>query len=359
MIKQKKRFPVFYAVYFSLIILFFLVLGIALHIVRQYLADYETAQPQYEAQRVFEQYYASGDYSALLAAADVSVSPLETRATVLQYLRNVTDGKEISYTSITTGLDSAVKYIVKADDLKFSSFILEISDRTTEKGYPLYACTSMEVYTAGTESVSVTAPLGYTVYINDVPLDASYLTGNQTEDISCKYMPDGVTGIVFAEYRADNLYYPPHSVRILSANGKECPVAQKEDGQYSTGIMYDDTLAAEYTDYVITAAQAIAAYMQNDGKFSAAAAYMDTESKLYTNLKTSETYFVIDHSSFAFEDIRTSEFCRYNEDTFSCRVAFTHVLKRTGSKDYKDYIDTTFFLRRVGDKFLIYDRYNH
>ena len=26
---------------------------------------------------------------------------------------------------------------------------------------------------------------------------------------------------------------------------------------------------------------------------------------------------------------------------------------------YRDYIDITYFLRRVDDKFLIYDRYNH
>ena len=172
-------------------------------------------------------------------------------------------------------------------------------------------------------------------------------------------MPEGVNGIVFAEYRADKLYFAPDSIKILTSDGRECPLAQDETGIYSKGIMYDEALQAEYSEYVISAAQALAAYMQNDGKFSTAAAYMDPDSELYINTRTAETYFVIDHSSYSFEDVRTSEFCRYDDNTFSCRVSFTHVLKRYGSKDYKDYIDTTFFLRRVGDKFLIYDRYNH
>ena len=359
MMKHKKRFPVFYTVYFTLILLFIAALLTAVCIVREYLADYESAQPQYEAQRVFEKYYGSSDYSALLEAVEATVTPFESSESVRQYLLEITSGKEISYTEITTGLDRAHKYIVKADDIKFSSFILEEGDTTTPKGFPLYECTSMEIYTAGGESVTVSAPLGYTVYINDVPLDASYLTGKQTEDVSCKYMPSGVSGIIFAEYRVEGLYYPPNSVRILSGSGKECTVEQSGEGEFSTGILYDGELASAYSEYVIQAAQAIAAYMQNDGKFSAVSPYIDAESELYVNLKTAETYFVVDHSSYSFEDVRASEFCQYDENTFSCRVSFTHVLKRTGSKDYKDYIDTTFFLRRSGDKFLIYDRYNH
>ena len=86
---------------------------------------------------------------------------------------------------------------------------------------------------------------------------------------------------------------------------------------------------------------------------------MDPESDLYDNLQTSQTYFVIDHDSYAFEDVVLSEFFAYDENTFSCRVAFTHVLKRTYSEDYRDYIDITYFFRRVGDAFLVYDRYNH
>jgi len=359
MIVKKKRFPVFYAVYFTLIFLFFIALAVVLHVVRAYLADYESAQPQYEAQRVFDAYYASVDYTALLEASEVAVSPLETKDTVLRYLREVTDGKKITYTSITTGLDSDIKYIVKADDVKFSSFTLTESDATTEKGFTLYKPSSFEVYVAGTESITVTAPLSYTVYVNGVALDASFLTGSKKDDISCQHMPEGVNGIVFAEYKADKLYFAPESIKILTPDGRECPLAQDETGIYSTGILYDEALQTEYSEYVISAAQALAAYMQNDGKFSTAAAYMDPDSELYINTRTAETYFVIDHSSYSFEDVRTSEFCRYDDNTFSCRVSFTHVLKRYGSKDYKDYIDTTFFLRRVGDKFLIYDRYNH
>lgn len=356
---KKKRFPIFYAVYFSLIVLFLVLLFIGLQIVKTYLADYEAAQPQYEAQRIFDTYYADRDFSALLDATETAVTPFEDRGAVLRYLQEYTDGKTITYSEITTGLDSTLKYIVKADDIKFSAFTLQESGQLSEKGFALYAADSFELYTLGTETVTVTVPYGYAVYVNDVQLDDSFLTGNEEHHISCDYMPEGVSGVVYKEYRVDGLYYPPASVKIFAADGRECTPTIAENGSYRADILYSDTLQAEHSEYVIEAAQALSAYMQNDGSFSAIAAYLDPDSELYVNIRTSETYFVIDHSSYAFEDVRTSEFCAYDDNTFSCRVAFTHVLKRYGSKDYKDYIDMTLYLRRVGDRFLIYDRYNH
>ena len=57
MSKIKRGFPVFYCIYFLCIALFLAGLYMALGVVREYLADYESAQPQYEAERVFAAYY--------------------------------------------------------------------------------------------------------------------------------------------------------------------------------------------------------------------------------------------------------------------------------------------------------------
>lgn len=357
--KKQRKIPVFYIVYFACILVFLIAVQAALGIVRSYLADYEAAQPQHEAQRIYEEYYAGGNFGSLLDCMDVSVSPLESRAELERYLQEYTSGKTLAYNSITTGLDDTLKYIVKADDVKFSSFTLEKSGESSPKGFDLYAAGSFELYCPGRISIRLTAPKGYSVYVNDVLLDDAYLTGKEQRDISCQHMPDGVEGIVYVEYGADDLYYYPENVRVVSPDGRDVPVTTEGSGAYSASILYSDELAEQYSDYAIAAAQALSAYMQNDGRFSAAAAYIDPNSELYVNIRTSETYFVIPHSTYTFEDMRTSEFYAYNEDTFSCRVTFTHILKRTGSEDYRDYIDMTFFWRRCGDKFLIYDRYNH
>jgi len=358
-VKKQRQFPVFYAVYFTLILLFLVSLAVCMQIVTLYLADYESSLPEYEAERVFEKYYCGENLDALIEEANPVVNPFESKEILRQYLQSYVRGKDLSYTEISTGLDSTRKYIVKANDIKISAFTLIPSRNTSEKGFTLYEPDSFELYSRGTESVTITAPLGYTVTVNEIPLDPSYRTGNEKEHLSCAHMPEGVPGIIYAEYEVTGLYAPPSSVCVLAPDGRLCSLEQTENGAYFADFLYSDTLQAEHSEYVVAAAQALAAYMQNDGKFSAAAAYVDPDSELYVNLRTSETYFVIDHSSYAFEDVKTSEFYAYDENTFSCRVSFTHVLKRYGSKDYRDYIDMTLYLHRIGDTYRIYDRYNH
>ena len=172
-------------------------------------------------------------------------------------------------------------------------------------------------------------------------------------------MPEGVDGIVFEEYHIGGLYVKPETITVHAPDGRACTLEERENGALFADFIYSDALAAEYGEYVIEAAKTVSAFMQNDGKFSAAASYLDPDSELYDNIRKTETWFVISHDSYEFEDVAVSEFYQYTDDIFSCRVSFTHVLKRNWSKDYRDYIDITYFFRRVGDKFLIYDRYNH
>ncbi len=357
--RQRKRLPIFYAVYFICIALAVIAIHVAIGVVETYLSDYESARPQYEAVRVFDEYYASGDFSKLVDKCDVPLTAYETKDALCQYLSAFTRGKNVSFSAITTGLDTSLRYIVKADDIKFSSFTLNESARKSEKGFTLYEVTDFELYCAPTESVSVTVPRGYTVFVNDIPLDESMLTETVIKDKTCDFMPDGVEGIVFVEYKADGLYLRPNSVTVKAPDGRDCVVNTMPNGTYRADILYSDVLASEHSAYVIEAAKAISMYMQNDAMFRTPSVYLDPKSELYSNLRTSETYFVIKHNSYDFEDVRTSEFYQYDENTFSCRISFTHVLKRTGAEDYRDYIDITYFLRRVDDKFLIYDRYNH
>ncbi len=362
MAKMKKRFPIFYIVYFVCIAIVVALVHYGLGIVKEYLADYESAQPQYEAQRVFEKYYTDGSFDELVAMCEITVSPYETKDAVIRYLSEFTKDKEITYSAITTGLDTSIRYIVKADDIKFSSFTLYESEKKTDLGFTLYEASDFELYCSGNESASITAPKGYLPYVNGVLLDESALTGEEVRDKTCDFMPEGVEGIVYLSYAIDGLYFSPSDVSATTSDGRTCVVRQLEDGSFYTDILYDETLAAAQTAYVTEAAQAIAKYMQNDAYFYVPAAYIDPDSALYENVRTSLTYFAISHVSYSFEDTSVTEFYQYNEDTFSCRVSFTHVLKYSqysGLEDYKDYIDTTYFFRRVGDKFLMYDRYNH
>ncbi len=354
-----KRIPLFYCIYTVLLIVIIAAIHLSMLVVNDYLADFESAQPEYEAERVFAAYYGGSDFSLLLGRVSPSLTPYETKSAVERYLQSFTEGKEITFSEISTGLDESIRYIVKAGDVKFSAFTLKPSGKTTDKGVALYEADAFELYCSGDESVRILAPKGYSVLLNGVLLEDSAKTGGFTRDKTCDFMPEGVDGILYMEYLVDGLYFAPDTVTVVAPDGQLSPVQTLSDGTYSAAIVYDQTLPDLYGQTVLETAETIAMYMQKDTWFYRVSPYVDPESELYDNLQTSQTYFVIDHDSYAFEDVKLSEFFAYDENTFSCRVTFTHVLKRTYSEDYRDYIDTTYFFRRVGDKFLVYDRYNH
>ncbi len=360
--RTKKRFPVFYTVYLILVVLALILIHCGLGVVKKYLAEYESVQPKYLAAEIFEEYYSSGDFKKLIEACPPQVTPYEDSEAVSRYLSEFTKGKEISYSRITSGLDASIRYIVKADDIKFSSFTLTESQTKSKRGMTQYELSEFEIHCTGNETFRITAPKGYTVSLNGVTLDASAFTGNETRDVSWDYMPEGVDGITYCEYVVDGLYFPPTAVTVVSPDSREYTAEKLADGSYRASVLYDEAMHEEHSAYALEAAEAIAKYMQNDASFYAISAYLDRESDLYQNVRTSLTQFVIDHVSYSFEDESVTEFYSYDENTFSCRVSFTHVLKYSrysGLEDYRDYIDTTYFFRRVGDKFQMYARYNH
>ena len=164
---------------------------------------------------------------------------------------------------------------------------------------------------------------------------------------------------MYVAYTVDKLYLKPE-IAVTDKDGKSIELEYIEnDNYYSAGFLYDDSLAAQYSAYVINAIENYAAYMQMDGARADFIDYYDTDSDLWKNIISTENYFVLDHSSYSFKDQKATEFYRYNDDVFSCRVSMTHLLHRWAREDYVDYIDMTLFLRNVNGKYLIFDSFAH
>ncbi|MBQ5649873.1 MAG: hypothetical protein IIV03_07015, partial [Clostridia bacterium] len=147
-------------------------------------------------------------------------------------------------------------------------------------------------------------------------------------------------------------------ISVTDKDGKVTECVYIEDGNYwSAGFLYDAALEAQFSDYVINAIEKYAAYMQMDGARADFIDYYDTDSELWQNIITTENYFVWEHEGYTFKDKKASEFYRYDENVFSCRVSMTHLLHRYGWEDYVDYIDMTIFLRNVNGKYVIFDSF--
>lgn len=364
MATKAKKMPRFYIVLIWCWCIALCLLGIALFIVNGYLADYESVQPKYVAEEIFNTYFQTKDYGAILEYSDINDSPFETDEALAEYLFELTEEKELSYHPISSGMDTGVsKYIVKYNEnekeIKIASFTLALGNEKSEKGFSKYELRDFELFYPENISVEIKAVRGTVPYVNGTALGEEYIVEDDIEHESCAHMPEGVEGIKYTLYRVDGLVCQP-KLSAKDAQGNDIKLSYAPlDGYYVTDISYDETLAAEQSEHVIAAAQAFAAYMQNDTTIGKLSPYFDKTTELYRSIKSTLQWAVIDHDSYHFEDAEASEFYRYDENTFSCRVKFVHVLKRKRLEDYRDTVDATFYLHNVDGKYLVYDRTNN
>lgn len=360
----KKKLPVFWTVFIICWVAALAALFISLSALRSYLAEYESVQPKYVAETVFDEYFKNHNYTAVLNFSESTRNKFETIESLSSYLAGLTDEKNLSYHEISSGMDKdTAKYIVKYEEdgkeIKIASFTLKKNGEKSKKGFGIYSLSEFELFYPANETVKIKVPSGFTPIINGIKLDESYLTESEIPSESCEHMPSGVRGIYYNIYTVDGLISTPNIKVLTNVGTEESTVYSEESGLYIADPVYDDTLAAEFSERVITAAEVYSTYMQNDCAFAKLNPYFEKNTELYKAIRATATTWVISHDSYEFENAEASEFYRYDENTFSCRVKLTHVLKRKRLEDFRDYVDLTLYLRNVDGTYMIYDRTNN
>ncbi|MBQ8475205.1 MAG: hypothetical protein IJ499_06055 [Clostridia bacterium] len=353
---KKRRFPIFWCIYALLVIASVVTIHIFLAKLTDVLYEYEQSQPIHYAEQVFNENFAPFDAEKYLEKFEDSLFKYETRENVANYLMSKTEGCKLSFYSVSSA-KGTYKYSVKADNVKIASFSLyeEIAEGDR---FPTYTADDFEVYFATNESVELVVPMGATVSINGKQLSAEHIVEDNIADKYNEHMPEGVAGKFYTRYELEGLVCEPQ-LYVVDEAGAEVTM-QLADKTFVPVVVYDPQLKADYSEYVLAALENYATYIQ--GRYSQSTVtlgsvirYFDPSSEPYQYVKNVSNRYVNSYDSYEFKDELAEEFIAHDENTFSCRVSFAQVLHLAGAEDYIDTIDYTLFLRRVGDKYLIYD----
>ena len=352
---RKFKFPVFWCIYLVLVIAAVVAINYAMTYVTDFLSAYEASQPKNYAEQVFEENFAEFDAVTYLEKFDDDVFGRETRENVAAYLSEKIKDAELSYYSVSSKDEGTYKYSVKAGKVKIAGFTLY--EEKVADGFPTYRADDFEVYFAANEDVTVTVPKGATVSVNGFVLDESHIIEDDIADKHNERLPEGVPGKYYTTYKADGFVTVP---KVEAKLGElELSVIEGENG-FETAPVYNDELKSAHIEYVIAAIENYATYIQ--GRYSNGGVtlgmvlkYFDPASAVYKSVKSVANQYVNSYDSYEFKNEAAEEFIQYDENTFSCRVSFTQVLHLGGAQDYTDSIDYTLYLRRVGNKFLIFD----
>ena len=352
---RKNGRSLFSKIFLGVLIAAVLLLIAAIIVVHFLLRDFEAAQPKYVAQQVFSDYF-TGDGAAAAKLISLNQFPFDSEEQIGEYVKNALSQDNITYYEVSNGLEAGRRYTVKSGDKRLFTFTLDERSEKSSFGFVQYELG--DIIVNGSCSVKVRIPDGYSLYLNGIQVGSEYITESGIVSDVFEYVPQGIKLPTENVYTVNGLLVAPE---ITADNGEGIPTSvsfDEEKGEYVAQWIYDDDLKEKFSTYVIEAAQAYAAYMQNDYGFRRVAEYLDPNSELYTLTRNTITGFVIDHDGFSFEDESAGEFTKYDDDTFSCRVKLTHRLRKAGNTDYVEYLDVMLFLHKVGEDYLIFDRFN-
>jgi hypothetical protein len=139
--RRRKHLPVFWLAFICV----FAVLAVTVAIINIYihsrLSEYESAQPMYLAQSVFDEYFANPDFETLIEKTGYVLSYAETQADAVNYFKTAAANGEISFTQVTSAFEAqedALVYIVRAGNVNFAKLSLVPTGETTKHGSVLY-----------------------------------------------------------------------------------------------------------------------------------------------------------------------------------------------------------------------------
>ena len=321
----------------------------------KYLTDFEMTRPKYTVENIFNEYFKNPDFDVLIEKAGCTAGDFESAESLKQYFQNTTNGKNISYVYVA-GTDKT-KVNVKADGVKFASFTIKKASRTSEYGFDVYELADINLHYSLSGFVKIRIPFNYSVAVNGKLLGEEHKTKTGITDDTRETIPEGTYKFAYDEYEVKGLALEPEVTVYDRKNNPITPIYDEENGIYNVYFEYDTELQRTHEAFVLKAVENYAARIQNAGvSMSTIKKYFEYGTETYNRIKNNPGNFVWDYDSYHFENEETGDFYAYDENTFSCCVKMTQVMRKSGAKDYREEINVTLYLRCGDDgKYMIYD----
>ncbi len=337
----------FYKIYFSAIAIFVAALIVFLFVFGSWLKKYEAAQPEQIMSAFMNNDVKSGKLSAVKDKYHINVSKYETNESLDKALSTATKDKELTFATSSIkpeGCDLA--YSVKSGDSKLMSVYLKRDDKKR------YSISGIDFDKKLYKTYKISATSDAEISVNGVTVKNEDRKNEELPDID-NALTKGSNIINKQIITLDNMLSDEPQIKAKTGS-TSLPVEKN-------GTVYNVVQEFAEKDAVGKiagkAASVYAEYMQNDSSMTQIRKYMATDTKFYKNLRTSLVIFVLEHDKYEIKDLKTSDFHKYSNDLFSCRVTLINELTRKGEK-YQDHFDKYVYLRRDGDTYKVLDMQN-
>ncbi len=227
--RQRRTTPMFYIIYLAAIAVFLTLVVIGLLVLNSYLAAYESLQPKYVAEEIFEEYFRDPDISELIEMSSTVYAAFDTQERVAEYLGEQIEGKKITYSESSAKDESGARsYNVFCDGARFSVFSIEESEKKGKFGLTMFELKDVKLtLSLPDNSYSFLVPEGYTLYANGVKVGDKYIASDPVPSEAYR-ISEGKFGTKFIPYTVDGFLSSP-TFEVKDRDGESCGYTYDED----------------------------------------------------------------------------------------------------------------------------------
>lgn len=342
----------FYKIYFSVIAVFLVLLIVGLFVLNSVLSVFEAAQPTGLMETIVTEYLQKGDLKGAVLTYNIPLSDYESKDDVNTAFKEIVGNKKLSISSSGKKLDGYTEvYNIKAEDKSILTFYLKKAKKGGKYGIKGYEVGVAEVDSNICKKYEIYVPSDIKLVINGVEVKKEDRIDNELPKILTDKIGDN-TVVKLQTIKIENLISDKFEVKAYAADGSEVEVSEK-DGVYTVAQGIEESELNNLKNHALNASQGYAKFMQEDASLGSIAHFFDTSTEFYKYVRKTELW-VWTHTGYRFEDVTFGEAHKYNDNLYSCRVTFTHILT-WGNNVYKDYFDKYVYIEKTANGLKVID----
>ena len=341
---RTKGTKIFYYSYGAFVLCLLIAIGCLMIPLYNWLQKYEASQPEQKSAQVFSQLFDSPDWASLYTQAGMQDTVFENKEAFASYMTQKVGDTKLNCMKTSAGLSGDRKYIVRLGEEKIASFTLTDTTGGTSD-IAQWELSKVELFAAGSNTVTVQKLPEQTVYINGVALDESY-TVAKLSAAAQDYLPQGVYGLRLEHQQVTGLMMPPQ-VEVKDADGSTVPVIVDENGVHCAQMPAMEISESE-KEIAIGAAKANALFSIRAISTYDLQRYFDKNAQIYKDICATDV-FMQDYIRYAFEESATvvSDYYRYSDSLFSVNVSLEFLVTRTNGTVKPLTPSTTYFFTKM------------
>ena len=179
-----KKLPLFYKIYFSILIIFVVALTGFLIFLSCFIKSYNEGIPETVSQKFFDEVFLKLDIDKIKEMSQTEPCEFETQGDLDTFIKDKLSG-DLSYTSISSSSDKDEQknYIVKSGDYKTATFTL-----TPDQNNDYYP-SDLKLHLPKGENKAYRILSDSTLTINGIPVSDKYITDVQPHN-NAQYLPE-------------------------------------------------------------------------------------------------------------------------------------------------------------------------